>query len=121
MGKYSNNGGKMKIYCVVSDGQSIDEEIAELLFRSAQGILKRKDKKSKLSHKPMGLTGEVKTENKIGNMGPVFGIIFNAEFDWQGGSTKIEFLTKPVMEDENKKVKWFKVPLFPCNPSLDRN
>ncbi len=112
----------MKIYCVVNNGNSIDEQIAELLFEAAQRLFDDKGKKARLINKSMNLTGIVATENKFGNVGSIFGIIFNAEFDWDGGSTKIEFIAKPVSnEDKQKKFKWRRASLFPHHPSLNRN
>ncbi len=104
----------MKIYCLIAVGGSLTDEVADFLFKSAQEIIKRKDRNGRLNLKSLGLTGEIKTDYKVGFMGAVVGIIFSANFDWEEGSIKTDFIVRPApREEEMEGSRWVKVPFFP--------
>lgn len=73
----------------------------------------RKDRKNRLVMYNEGLTSEITTEYKIGFMGTIAGIIFHANFDWQEGSTKTDFIVRPIKNrDELLGGKWIRAPFF---------
>ena len=87
-----------QIYCLMTNGGSIPDVISDALFIVAQKMLADKDRKKRLSYVQMKLTAEVTTDNKLGMMGAIAGITFEAKVDWDGGSIKTIFIVRPFKD-----------------------
>ncbi len=107
----------MKIYCLINDGQSLDEEIFQLLFESAQEVMGSNNRTLRIALPSRELTGEITTEYKTGFMGSVVGFIFTARIDWDGGSSKTDLIDRSAKGmDKTKNIRWVRAPLFPLMP-----
>lgn len=83
-----------QIYCVGFSGKSITDEVARLLFFSAQSMFQ--NGKEKLRLKSNFATGQVSTKFEQGLLGSVAGYVFDAQVDSVCGSTKVKFLVRPA-------------------------
>lgn len=108
----------MKIYCLINVGNSLTDEISQLLFDTAQKVMANKSRKSRLKLAAVKLSGEIVTSYEVGFMGSVAGIVFKASFDWDEGTAKTDFIVRPVNDpDEIKRVQWVRTPLFQTKSS----
>ena len=111
------------IYCLVTKGKGLTEGIASLLFEECQEAMDNKQRKRRLKVPEIGLTGEVRTSYKLGFMGTVTGIIFNASVDWEDGSVQTEFIVRPLNDRHNLmgRGRWVNTPLFPLKTDPTKN
>lgn len=110
-----------QIFCLITDGIPLTDEVNNLLLMSAYDMIDTKNRKQKLRLKSIKLTGEITTQYKIGFIGTVSGIIFSAKLDWDSGTTKTEFIVRPIKDRSVlKRGKWY-IGSFPStsNPVLN--
>lgn len=104
----------MKIYCLISTGTALTDEILNLIFDSAQQMLARRDNKMRLKLPHRKLKGEIRTGYKVGFMGAVAGIVCSASLDWDEGTASTDFIVRPTEKRSvADNIKWMRTPLFP--------
>jgi len=98
------------LYCLVFKGDSVTDELASFLFRSAQNMMYRRDRKLRLSKGDDGFVGCIATDYKLGMMGTVSGFTFSADIEWDDGATKVDFMARPVsqalLNDLMENMRW---------------
>ncbi len=95
-----------KIYCLMTAGLPVDDDIRNALFYTAREMLKAGAEKRRL--KTDFMEGVVTTEFKVGCMGSVAGTIFQAEIDAEAGSTKVSYIVNNsyLDEDDFESASW---------------
>jgi hypothetical protein len=111
------------IYCLVTKGKGLTDDIANLLFEECQEAMDNKQRKRRFKLPEIGLTGEIRTSYKLGFIGTVTGIIFNASVDWNNGSVQTEFIVRPLKDHHNLMGygQWVQAPLFPLKIDSTKN
>lgn len=98
------------IYCLIFTGTPLSNGIRDLLFKSAQDLMRENSRKKRISEEEAGLNGQLTTSYKLGMLGSACGFIFTAEMDWDEGSTKIQYIVRPVrqkfLDEKMKDMKW---------------
>jgi hypothetical protein len=111
------------IYCVVNDGNSLPFEISDFLLWMAHDLMAGRERKRRVRLDSFELTGEITTEYKYGSMGgSAGGIVFFATLDWNSGSTKIDYIVRPL-KDHHELLGgcWVRTPLFPIKQPKPAN
>ena len=101
-----------KIHCLINNGHGLTDEIADLLVETAYIMMESNDKKKPIKLKRIGLKGEITTTYSLGLLGSVAGFTFRANFDWNNGSSKTDFIVKPLKDFHKlrRKMHWESVP-----------
>lgn len=98
------------VYCLLFEGAALNDDIRNFLFSSAQELMNRRDRKMRLRHDGLGIKGFIKTSYKLGMIGNTCGFTFKAEFEWDNGETKTDFIVKPVsqalLDHLGRDAKW---------------
>ena len=105
------------------NGGSLTDDLRTKLLMLAQSMMKKNERKIRLSLKEHSVKGWLETGFKYGIMGAVGGFIFDAEFESKGQDFKVNFIARPTKKpDILSKGKWIKAPLFPVSKEdLARN
>lgn len=106
------------INCLMWTGDTINDDLRNLLYNTAQDMLAKKINISTLNED--WCEGSVTTNFSVSGIGGTFGYKFNASVDWHDKHTKIEFIIKESNIRYNG-VSWTEVTpeeIF-SNPDVD--
>lgn len=82
------------INCLMTSGQPLTDEIREVLFKTAQAMVKSGSKKRSFTRKTF--EGQVTTKNEYLSIGNITGMHFEAIVEWGRTRSRVSFLVRSL-------------------------
>jgi hypothetical protein len=83
-----------KVYCLMFSGPGLTDNIRNILFDTAQEMVRKNKKKQKVEGE--NFEGQVTTLNKVIVNGGVTGMLFNAMIETEKASRVVSYMIRPT-------------------------